>query len=69
MGHNGTPYDYVIHVALIAQSSLSLITSFQLPLTDIDLMHAYAIRKTDSKRKSGYYAAILSGKEDVVYGA
>jgi len=32
MGHNGNPYDYVIHVALTAQSRVSLITSFQPPL-------------------------------------
>ena len=32
MGHNGSPYDYVIHVALIARDRTSLITSFQPPL-------------------------------------
>ena len=34
MGHNSSPYDYVIHVALIARLGASLIklTSFQLPL-------------------------------------
>ena len=31
MGHNGSPYDYVIDVALIAQSRVA-ITSFQPPL-------------------------------------
>ena len=32
MGHNGSPYDYVIHVALIVYDHVSLITSFQPPL-------------------------------------
>jgi len=32
MGHNSSPYDYVIYVALIAPSRASLITSFQPPL-------------------------------------
>ena len=33
MGHNGSPYDDVIHVALIACDCASLITSFQPPLS------------------------------------
>ena len=32
MGHNGSPYDYIIHVALIGRSHASLITRFQSPL-------------------------------------
>ena len=32
MGHNGSQYKYVIHVALIARDCASLITSFQPPL-------------------------------------
>ena len=32
MGHYGSPYDYVIHIAQIASSRTSLITSFQPPL-------------------------------------
>ena len=32
MGHYGSQYDYVIHIALIATSCTSLITSFQPPL-------------------------------------
>ena len=32
MGHNGSPYNDVIHVALIAHNRTSLITSLQSPL-------------------------------------
>ena len=32
MGHNGSPFNDVIHVALIARDRMSLITSFQPPL-------------------------------------
>ena len=32
MGLYGSPYDYVIHVAIIATSRIPLITSFQPPL-------------------------------------
>ena len=35
MGHNGSLYDYVIHVTPIAQLRASLITSFQPPLAHL----------------------------------
>ena len=35
MGLYGSPYDYVIHVAIIATSCIPLITSFQPPLPGV----------------------------------
>ena len=34
MGLYGSPYNYVIHVAIIATSRVALLTSFQPPLTE-----------------------------------
>ena len=44
MGLYGSPYDYIIHVALIATSHVLLITSFQPPLIEEQCgnNHAYA---------------------------
>ena len=73
MDLNGSPYDYIIHVALISISRASLITSFQPPLVSgHDLGKppgASHLKATDYKTKTNFRLRLLTLMVDVTITA